>query len=128
MRSSNPYINELVYPLRGSNEYLFSFIPPDSSLFQATDLLLELPDDDPTTLENYIEHFVSSVYPAIYSLYPDQVQRMGQLVALEKSLSPKSSPLFHQLLIDVSEALASFPNREELQQLLFSPQPEVGLD
>ncbi|MEW9668148.1 hypothetical protein [Ammoniphilus sp. 3BR4] len=122
LRSSNAHINELVYPLRGSNEYLFSFIPPDPSLFQAAELLLELPDDDPTTLENYVEHFVSTVYPAIFTLFPAKVQRMGQLVALEKSLSPKSKPLFHQLFLDISETLASFPEREELKQLFFSSQ------
>lgn len=124
LRSGHGRLNELIYPLRGVNEYLFTFISPDPSLYQKSELLLELPDDDPTTLENYIEHCMSAVYPAIYTLYPNGVHRVGELLALEKGRPPLKRPLFHKLSIDVSDTLSLLPCRKDLEQLLFSSQEE----
>jgi hypothetical protein len=112
LRSGSGKINELIYPLKGMNEYLFTFIPPDPSLFDAAELLLDLPDDDPTTLENYIEHLISVVYPTIFTLYPNRVHRVGQLLALEKGIHPKGTPLSHKMSVDMSETLSLFPSKE----------------
>lgn len=119
LRSGIGKVNELVYPLRGSNEYLFTFIPPDPSLFQTSELLLELPDDNPTTLQNYADHLTAAVYPTLLSMYPNQVHPVGKLFALEKGLLPNQKPLFHKMVFDASERLPFLPAREELEMMLF---------
>jgi hypothetical protein len=129
-QQANGKVNELIYPLKNAhNEYLYVLIPPDRALLPASKLLLELPDDDETTLQNYSNHLLTYVHPVISRLYPDLVKSSGRALILRydgeysnnghhRDMTAKQKPTFSELDYDTAALIEGLPPKEDLLNII----------
>jgi hypothetical protein len=129
-QQANGKVTELIYPLKNAhNEYFYVLIPPDRALLPASELLLELPDDDETTLQNYSTHLLTYVHPVISRLYPDLVKPRGRALILSyngeyssnghrREMTAEQKLTFSELDYDTATLIEDLPPKEDLLDMI----------